>query len=432
MTFLQEAREAIAPARLIQPGPDRIDELFELESLVWSERPTKSAADLYSSKLDWDRTIAVEVPTTDGPVLGGLATSWGFDMPTPGGRLDVAGLTHVGVRPGFRRRGFLRALIAGHFDACRARGEAVSALFASEPAIYGRFGYGVASRAVWLTVPRGAALRPVDFGGAGDVEILIETADYSRHAAPVQEILQAVGHGSDPRPGWTTYVTEGTRRGRFTDDSPAQALEEPLRILIARRASRPVGYALFRRDGKWADHVPAATLEISGFEAADASAAHAMWSELLATDLVESIRTPPLPLDDPLLTWLVDWRTARPRMIDLEHVRLLDVRAALEARRYPVPVDIRISVTDSLAPDNQRVWRLVGGPDAAAVTAVDGPEGPADVALDVRELGALYLGGATAATLLDAGLIHELTPGGALALGRAFRGDREPGTPNEF
>src|SRR5690606_10664529 len=41
------------------------------------------------------------------------------------------------------------------------RGEAISALFAAEAAIYGRFGYGLAAPDVRLTTPRGAKLRPV-------------------------------------------------------------------------------------------------------------------------------------------------------------------------------------------------------------------------------------------------------------------------------
>src|SRR5690242_9315094 len=76
-------------------------------------------------------------------------------MSVPGGSQRTAGITWVGVVPTARRRGVLTALMAEQLRDLRARGEHVAALFASEPVIYGRFGYGIASRQTTLTVRRG-------------------------------------------------------------------------------------------------------------------------------------------------------------------------------------------------------------------------------------------------------------------------------------
>lgn len=64
----------------------------------------------------------------------------------PGATLPASGLTWVGVHPGHRRRGILRAMIEGHFRRSVERGEAISTLFSAEMPIYGRFGYGAAAR----------------------------------------------------------------------------------------------------------------------------------------------------------------------------------------------------------------------------------------------------------------------------------------------
>ncbi|MDR1450198.1 MAG: GNAT family N-acetyltransferase [Propionibacteriaceae bacterium] len=433
MTFLEMTAQAIAPAKVVPVGLDRADEALELESLVWSERFTARQAEAFRTKLDFDRTFGVEAPTTGGPVLAALASAWGFDTSVPGGRAFAGGLSNVGVRPGFRRRGFLRALMAAHFEDCLNRGEPMSMLFASEAPIYGRFGYGQAGRAAALSIPKGAALRAVDFGAAGQVDIAVETADYSSHCGVVEEVNRAAGFGAAARPGWTAAVTEGARQASFLDQSPADGLAEPSRILIARRAGHAVGYALFRRDGKWDGSVPSATLEISEFEAADGGGAYAMWAELLSADLVKTIQTPRLPLDDPLFAWLEDWRVARPRLSDHEYVRLLRVGAALEARRYAAPLELRLAVRDQQYQHNTGVWRLSGGPDGASAERISSnADEPSDLTLGVRELGALYLGGVGAAFLSDAGLIRESTPGAALVLGRAFRGDRQPFTPHSF
>lgn len=83
------------------------------------------------------------------------------------------------------------------------------------------------------------------------------------------------------------------------------------------------------------------------------------------------------------------------------------------------------------------MWRLVGDAATASATRLGAhgdplPGAAPDVSLGIRELGSLYLGGLSPAFLLDAALIEEHTPGAALALGRAFRGDREPGPPRGF
>ena len=49
-----------------------------------------------------------------------------------------------------------------------------------------------------------------------------------------------------------------------------------------------------------------------------------------------------------------------------------------------------------------------------------------DVSLGIRELGALYLGGISPATLRQAGLITEQTPGALTRMAAAFAGDRLP------
>ena len=57
---------------------------------------------------------------------------------------------------------------------------------------------------------------------------------------------------------------------------------------------------------------------------------------------------------------------------------------------------------------------------------------PADIALDVRELGAAYLGGTRLAALAAAGLVSELRPGAVGALSTAMSWDPAPWCPRIF
>src|SRR3954462_11725331 len=82
----------------------------------------------------------------------------------PGSSMDprhvqCAGLTWVGVHPDHRRQGVLTAMLRHHFEQVHEEEVThVSALHASEPAIYGRHGYGLASLELDVTLGRGTAL----------------------------------------------------------------------------------------------------------------------------------------------------------------------------------------------------------------------------------------------------------------------------------
>jgi predicted acetyltransferase len=100
---------------------------------------------------------------------------------------------------------------------------------------------------------------------------------------------------------------------------------------------------------------------------------------------------------------LVDPRSAKPVVVDGIWIRLVDLPAALTARRYSRDVDVVLEVTDALCPWNAGRWRLTGGPDGAECTATTDA---ADLSLDVRELGAAYLGSESLAHLASAGLVR--------------------------
>ena len=88
------------------------------------------------------------IGATDGDQLVGIATAYSFDLGVPGGRVPAAGVSWVGVLPTHRRRGVLTALMDQQLGSLHeAGGEPVAVLWASEPQIYGRYGYGLATAA---------------------------------------------------------------------------------------------------------------------------------------------------------------------------------------------------------------------------------------------------------------------------------------------
>ena len=98
-------------------------------------------------------TDRVHVAVEDGKVVGG-AGAYKFDTTVPGGaRVPTAGVVAVGVLPTHRRRGILRGLMRKEIDDVREWGEPLATLYASEGAIYRRYGYGPASISGDIALP---------------------------------------------------------------------------------------------------------------------------------------------------------------------------------------------------------------------------------------------------------------------------------------
>ena len=401
---------------VVPVGPDRLRDIIDVDA--WGF-PSPHALDdqvEWPTPLPWGRTYGIEDEAQPGR-LAAFHASYAFaDTPVPGARLPVAGLTWVCVHPQFRRQGRLRAMIDAHFAHCRERGEAVSMLYAAEPAIYGRFGYGLGARQVTLTIPRHAELRPVDTTG---LTVRIEHFDLAAHGDLVARL-----HGAVDRPGWVTRPTEDHRRAFLSEVPGRRGDFETLRILVVERTGEPVGYALFRRRFAWEVGGAAGTVRVVEVAAGEPAVAHVVWSRMVDFDLTTEVVTPHLAPDDPLLSMLVDYRATRPRTQDNLWVRLVDVGAALAGRRYQADVDVVLGVTDALLPDNAGRWVVRGA--AGQVPEVARTDRAADLALDVRELGAVYLGGVSLAELAAAGLVTERTPGSLARASVAFGWHRAP------
>ncbi len=72
----------------------------------------------------------------------------------PGSSTRVAGVINVGVSAAARRRGVGSALLRTQLADSHRAGFVATALWASEPRIYGRYGYGVGSDLLALEIPR--------------------------------------------------------------------------------------------------------------------------------------------------------------------------------------------------------------------------------------------------------------------------------------
>lgn len=418
---MDPAASPTAPTGGIQVHPlgrERHDQLLDVDQWAFALDLEGVDPGPELEALEWDRTWGAWVPDGSGTVdlespPAGVGAVYSLRLPVPGGEVAAAGLSWIGVHPQHRRRGVLTAMIRHHLSSVRDGGrECVSALFASEAPIYGRFGYGLGSRAVGLSVPARSALRDVP----GDaLTVRLEHADGDRHGELVASVFDRTRAG---RPGMVSRDSAGLRLMPFWDPAKAREGAESLRIAVAEDAAGdPRGYALFRRKQDWTDGVANGTVRVRELVALDALAARTLWERLLNLDLMARVRTDPRAPDDALLHLLVDLRPAKPTVQDGLYVRLVDLPTALQSRSYLAPVDVVLDVGDALCPHNAGRWRLTGDPQGALCRRSDAP---ADLSLDVRDLASAWLGGVSMHSLHSAGLVCEHRAGALATASAAF------------
>jgi predicted acetyltransferase len=381
-----------------------------------------------------DRWLAaVDAALPDGERLVGTTGAYRLRMTVPGATLPVAGVTAVSVLPSHRRRGVLRSLMHRQIADLAASGEEPAAvLWASETPIYARYGYGRATGCAYFRFERAegamAATTPADPG------LRLRLAEPQAVTAELAKVYQTV---LPSQPGF--FARSEDWWGRVLRDEPEERHGfSPLRCLLAEDGSGARGYALYTSAQRWDEPtgLPASLLVVRELLGADPAAGAALWHNLLSRDLVTSFTAEYRPAEDPLLYQLLDPRRVRLQVSDGLWVRLLDLPAALAGRGYSAPVDVVLEVTDDLLPGNAGRWRLRAdgqGPVTLDTGAsCERTDDPADLALDVRELGAAYLGGTRLGTLAAAGLVHERRPGALSRLSAAMTWDPAPWCPQLF
>ncbi|MFJ9658846.1 GNAT family N-acetyltransferase [Streptomyces griseoflavus] len=375
--------------------------------------------ELWRALTEYDRFLGA----WEGGECVASAGAFRFQLTVPGGAsVAAAGVTMVSVAATHRRRGVLTSMMRRQLDDVRSWGEPLAVLTASEPAIYGRFGYGAATfqadaeidtRRAGLSVPPGTddvRLRYVDPADALDAC----EAVYAR-LVPGRPGMVARG------PGW--------ERLGVLDPESERGGASPLQCVVAERDGRTAGYARFRVKPSWGPGGPDGEVVLSDLEALDPAASAALWRFLFDIDLTSTLVARGRPVDENWQYLVSDIRRGRPTLKDALYVRLVDVGEALAARTYRAPVDVVLEVEDAFCPWNAGRRRLSGDAKGASCERTDDA---ADLALSVRELGAAYLGGVSLTALASAGRVRELRRGALAEASLAFGSDPAPWLPHGF
>ncbi|WP_104635637.1 GNAT family N-acetyltransferase [Streptomyces sp. MH60] len=358
-----------------------------------------------------------------------VATFRSFDqeLTTVGGaavRADA--VSNVTVTPTHRRRGLLTRMMAQDLAAAKERGDVVATLIAAEYRIYGRYGFGPATTMTEWTVdvPRtglDARWAAPEDGGRID---LVDGADVRKLGPELHERLRRAQPGAVSRAELWWQARTGVV------DLNGTSWTEPYYALYRAADGEVEGLASYRTDDRWGDaKQPLNTATVDWLLAVTPAAERALWHYLCSIDWVQTVKSGWRSPDDLLPGLLPDPRAARiTTQADWLWVRILDVAEALTARTYEGRGSVVLDVVDRGGLAGGR-WRLEAGPDGASCAPTTES---AHLVLDVAELGALWLGDASAVRLAALGRVREERAGAARVVDALLRTSRRPWCPDMF
>ncbi|MBP2336965.1 putative acetyltransferase [Saccharothrix coeruleofusca] len=350
----------------------------------------------------------------DGGEMVGTVQSFPSALALPGGEVVRMGaVSRVGVRADRTRRGVLSGLQSAQLRGLRELGDVAATLRASEAVIYGRFGYGAATRGRTLRLdrrraaPRSRVRGDVRLVGLEEGERIIRT------------LFERVSPG---RPGtiarWDAWWSMNVRHSG----------EEALRIVVRSGPGGDDGYVAYKVDpgsGGLLDE-RSSVLTVLDLWAVTPEAWADLWRFLVGVDLVSEISAPLRPLDEPVGWLLADPRACKVVAEDDETwLRLLDVPQALARRDYRAAEPVVLGVRDRYLPDNEGAYLVA--PDGATRT-----DREPDLVLDVDVLAAAFLGDVPFRALAATGRLEVVDPAAVARADALFAVDQSPWSGTYF
>ena len=355
------------------------------------------------TNLDLERAIGA----FEGADIVGIGRNYSLEVTVPGATLvPAAGVSWITVLPTHRRRGILRSMMDALLrDACEHE-EAALILTASEGAIYGRFGYGVATHVLGVEIER----RRVHWRDDATGRVRFVSPEEAAELAPV--VFERVRRS---RPGVVSRP-DMWWEGEWWDPRDGA----PRFDVVHEGDDGPDGFALYGISGSWSEGESYKTLHVRDLVAATPAASAGLWHFLTNVDLIRTIKAWNVPPDTELPWLLTDPRAMRvTSRRDFLWLRPVDVEVLLGARTYGAVGGLVLEVVDD-GPARGR-YRLDAGPDGATCSRTDADP---DLVLAADALGMVALGGIRPSVLHRAGRVRGIRP--ARGRPRRLAARREP------
>ena len=340
-----------------------------------------------------------------------MATSFAaipFTIRANGRAMAMAGISVIGTRPEYRRQGLVRAIMTRAFAEQRERGQSLAGLWASQAAIYQRYGFA----------PAGLNRRyAID---TADIALLETTTDaqatVTRHRPEAvldslrevykQFIAQRTGYLHRGKSLWMNSVLGGGENAQNGASGGAQ--DGPVYAALVGSIEAPTGYAIYTlRAGQVTHRARPQEIKLRDMAWLDMTAYRDLWRFFAKHDLVGRVAWPNAPMDDPAQAILAEPRMLHTQDHEATWWRIVDVPKALVQRGYSTTAELVIKLAgDDLAPWNNGTWCLQTFADESMDARVTPVTSPPEVTLSIKTLTGLFSGMYDAQTLANWGMLQ--------------------------
>ena len=394
------------------PAEDELRAAMAAAQVAFAEAPNDEDYERHEKMLSADRFYTAY----DGGVPVGTAADFPFTLTVPGGELAAGGVTWVAVMPSHRRQGILTQLMRRELDDLHERGEPLAILWASEAAIYGRYGYGIAAPTVQMDADKSSFVLRDDPGKRGRARMV--------NPAEAAEVCERIYDTVRPTiPGFTARNRDWWETYRLGDPEQWRHGASPKYVAVIELDDEPVAYAIYRVKQDWADGASRSQVKLVETLATTPAAERELWRFVFGIDLIARVQGRHDPAS-PLFLMVVDPRSLQLRVSEGLWLRLVDIEAALAGRRYATDDSVVVDVRDEFCPWNAGRWRV-----GADVTRTDDA---AELELGVADLASVYLGAFDFSALARAERVRELEDGALERADALFRTSRPPYCPEDF
>jgi predicted acetyltransferase len=362
-------------------------------------------------RMPYDLPLAAFV---DGRQVAGL-TVIPLTMRINDAGLEMGGVGGVACLPEHRRRGYAGALLKRALLDMRERGQLLSGLYTPHVALYRRYGWEIAARNVRYSFePKSVKtiVAPPSTGRFRRVTVEewpVLNSVYEEYSAGRNCLVER------PERWWRQRVFEWAHAGT-TDVA-----------LWENGDGRARGYVVYQTrtvippDRPW----PSSRLWVRELVTPDADAYLALVNYLLAHDIHDHIEMS-VPADEPLLNLFDDPHQVRIEAWSSLMLRIVDVAAALRARRCLAEADgcsFTLAVRDKTLPWNDAAWHVEV---AGGRLNVQSHDGGADLSLEATVLAPLFNGYLSAGEAARAGLVQVSNAAALEAASAVFSVKRPP------
>lgn len=388
-----------------------------------AKQPSPQRLDSGVRLLDVNDFVATEV-TADDDHAGIPVATYGvfYSQANLGARTVKTGMiTTVTVRPSYKRRGIMRAMMELNLQQIADLGAALALLTASDARLYGRFGFqNVIPEASITLDPKRFQLK-----SAALSQIETYKVDWVLRENLFDQV-ERISHQAHLHHRGSTLRDRGFAMEHF-EDAESGKYDAKYRGLICYDASgEPTGYAVF----SFADE--GSKIDVRDMDAINAEAELALWNHLASIEWVSEIKFGNFFPSSPLRLALEDLRAVKITSLhDLLWARVLDVEACFGARSYSFGarqcgLSATFRVDDPLG-YTQGIYCLAVDTEGASVERLD-DDAPSDATVSPNVLAELLYSSSSVANLCAAGMIKGLSDTDAQRWESLFA----PATPATF